>query len=143
MAGFNKVVLLGNLTRNPERSEEHTSELQSPKVIAYAVFCFPPALLQPPIDDDPASLAEILSAMFRLLAKDDNVDKTDFFFQFIALLVSPADREAQTGHRRPIRRIPQLRIPGEVPEKDDFIKSGHRQTPPMTSQAAVAAPALF
>ena len=43
-----------------------------------AVFRFPPALLQPPIDDDPAPLAEILSAMFRLLAKDDNVDKTDW-----------------------------------------------------------------
>ena len=42
-----------------------------------AVFRFPPALLQPPIDDDPAPLTQVLSAMFRLLTKDDNVDKTD------------------------------------------------------------------
>jgi hypothetical protein len=45
-----------------------------------AVFRFPPALLQPPIDDDPVPLAKVLSAMFRLFAEDDNVDKTDFFF---------------------------------------------------------------
>jgi hypothetical protein len=108
-----------------------------------AVFRFPPTLLQPPIDDNSVPFAEILPAMFRLLAEDDNVDKTDFFLQFIALLVPPADREAQTGHRRPVRRIPQLRIPCEVPEENDFIKSGHRQIPPMTSRAAVAAPVLF
>jgi hypothetical protein len=32
--------------------------------------------------------------MFRLLAEHDNVDKADFFFQFIALLVPSADRQA-------------------------------------------------
>jgi hypothetical protein len=58
------------------------------------VFSFPPALLEPPIDDDSAPLAEILPAMFRLLAEHDNVDKADFFFQFIALLVPPTDRQA-------------------------------------------------
>src|SRR2546421_10336363 len=67
-----------------------------------AVFRFPPALLQPPIDDDSVPLAEILPAMFRLLAEDDNVDKTNFFLQFIALLVPPADREAQTSHWRSV-----------------------------------------
>jgi len=108
-----------------------------------AVFRFPPALLQPPVDDDSVPLAEILSAMFRLLAEDDNVDKTNFFLQFIALLVPPADREAQTGHRCPVRRVPQFRIPREVPEEDDFIKPGHRQIPPMTFRVAVAASVLF
>ena len=58
------------------------------------VFSFPPALLKPPINDDSAPLAKILPAMFRLLAEDDNIDKTNFFFQFIALLVPPADRKA-------------------------------------------------
>jgi hypothetical protein len=58
-----------------------------------AVFRFPPALLQPSIDNDSAPLAEILPAMFRLLAEHDNVDKADFFFQFIALLVPPTDRQ--------------------------------------------------
>jgi hypothetical protein len=108
-----------------------------------AVFRFPPALLQPPIDDNSVPLAEILPAMFRLLAEDDNVDKTDLFFQFIALLVPPTDREAQAGHRRPVWRIPQLRISREVPEENDFIKPGHRQTPLMMSRSAVAAPVLF
>jgi hypothetical protein len=32
--------------------------------------------------------------MFRLLTEDDNVDETDLFFQFIALLIPPANREA-------------------------------------------------
>jgi hypothetical protein len=59
-----------------------------------AVFRFPSALLQPPIDDDSVPFAEILPAMFRLLAEDDNVDKADLFFQFISLLVPPTDREA-------------------------------------------------
>jgi len=45
-----------------------------------AVFRFPSALLQPPIDDDSIPLAEILPAMLRLLAEHDDVDKTDFFF---------------------------------------------------------------
>jgi len=58
-----------------------------------AILCFPPALLQPPIDDNPTPLAQILSAMFCLLAEHDNIHKTDFFFQFITLLVSSADRE--------------------------------------------------
>jgi hypothetical protein len=44
------------------------------------IFSFPPALLEPPIDDDSAPLAKILPAMLRLLAKYDNVDKADFFF---------------------------------------------------------------
>jgi hypothetical protein len=44
------------------------------------VFSFPPALLEPPINDDSAPLAKILPAMFRLLAEHDNVDKADFFF---------------------------------------------------------------
>ena len=108
-----------------------------------AVFRFPPALLQPPINDDPTPLAKILPTMFGLLAEDDNVDKTDFFFQFIALLIPAADREAQTGHRRPVRRVPQLRISREIPDENDFIKPGQRQTPPMTSRVAVPAPVLF
>jgi hypothetical protein len=58
------------------------------------VFSFPPALLEPPINDDSAPLAKILPAMFRLLAEHDNIDKADFFFQFIALLVPPTDRQA-------------------------------------------------
>ena len=108
-----------------------------------AVFRFPSALLQPPIDDDPTPLAKILPAMFRLLAEDDNVDKSDFFFQFIALLIPAADREAQTGHRRPVRRVSQLRIPRKIPDENDFVKPGHRQTPPMTSRVAVPAQVLF
>jgi hypothetical protein len=59
-----------------------------------AVFRFPPALLEPPINDDSAPLAKILPAMFRLLAEHDNVDKADFFFQLIPLLVPPTDRQA-------------------------------------------------
>jgi hypothetical protein len=108
-----------------------------------AVFRLPPALLQPPIDDNSAPLAEILPAMFGLLAEHDNVDKTDLLFQFIALLVPPTDCETQTGHRRPVRRVPQLRISREVTQENNFIKSGHRQIPPMTSRSAVAALVLF
>src|SRR5262245_3768604 len=70
------------------------------------VFRFPAALLQPPIDDNSAPLAEILPTMFCLLAEDDNVDKTDFFFQFISLLVPPADRKTHAGHRRSVWRVP-------------------------------------
>jgi hypothetical protein len=45
-----------------------------------SVFRFPSALLESSVDDDTAPLAEILPAMFRLLAKDYNVDKADFLF---------------------------------------------------------------
>ena len=125
------------------RHERHRLGYNLMLAALLAVFRFPSALLQPPIDDDPIPLAEILPAMFRLLAKDHYVDKTDFFLQFIALLVPPADRETQTGHGCPVRRVSQLRIPREVPEKNDFIKPGHQQTPPMTFPAAVAALVLF
>ena len=36
------------------------------------VFSFPPALLEPPVNDDSAPLTKILSAMFRLLAEHDS-----------------------------------------------------------------------
>ena len=34
-----KIGHAGTLDPNAERSEEHTSELQSPRIISYAVFC--------------------------------------------------------------------------------------------------------
>src|SRR5213082_287980 len=38
-AGRYKAIGLQNPRRSPFRSEEHTSELQSPDTISYAVFC--------------------------------------------------------------------------------------------------------
>jgi len=90
------------------------------------VFCFPAALLQPPVDDDSVPLAEILSAMLRLLAEHHDIDKTHFFFELIALLEPPAGSQPETRHGRPARRVSQLRIAGQIADQDDLIEPCHR-----------------
>ena len=44
------------------------------------VFGFPAALLEPSFNDRPVALAQILAAMFRLLAEHHDIDKTHFLF---------------------------------------------------------------
>ena len=77
-----------------------------------AVFSFPSALLQPTFDDRPVAFAEILPAMFRLLAEYHDIDKADFFLQIITLFKPTAHRETKTRHRRPARGIPRAQDSG-------------------------------
>ncbi len=91
-----------------------------------AVFRLPPALLQTPVDDHPVAFAQVLPAMFGLFAEDDDVDEADFFLQLLALLEASTGRQAETGDRRPAWRIPQLRIPGQVSDQNNFIEPRQR-----------------
>ena len=93
------------------------------------VFGFPSSLLQPSLDDCAVSLTEILPSMFRLLAEHHDIDKTNFFLQILALLEPSAHSKAKARYRRPARCVPQLGIPREIPQENNFIKSGHRRTP--------------
>lgn len=108
-----------------------------------AVFGFPSTLLQPTFDDGPIPFAQVLSAMFRLPAEHYDIDKTHLFLQVFTLFKPTAHRQAETRHRRPIRRVPKLRVPGEIPHQDDFIKPGHRQTPVLRLRSDAAPPTVF
>src|SRR6476469_9732782 len=83
------------------------------------VLGLPSPLLQPSIHDDAISLAQILPTMLGLLAEHDNVHKTHFLFQVIALFVSSAHRQSQGGDRGSARRVPQFGIAGEVSDEND------------------------
>lgn len=91
-----------------------------------AVFRLPAALLKPPIDNHSVALAQVLPAVFRLLAEHDDIDETDFFFEFITLLEAPARRQAEARDRRPAGCIPQFRIPGQIADQNDFIEPRQR-----------------
>src|SRR5574340_324453 len=67
------------------------------------VFRLPTTLLKPAVDDHPVALAQVLSAMFRLLAEHDDVDEADLFLEFIRLLEPPARCQPEAGHRCPAR----------------------------------------
>lgn len=64
--------------------------------------------------------------MFGLFTEHDDVDEADFFFQLIALLETPTRRQTEAGNRRPAGRIPQLRVPGQISDQDDFIEPRQR-----------------
>ncbi len=91
-----------------------------------AVLCLPSTLLKTPVDDHPIPLTQILPAMFGLFAKHDDVDEAHFFLQLIALLEASTGRQAKAGDRGPAGRIPQLRVPGQIPDQDDFIEPRQR-----------------
>jgi len=88
-----------------------------------AVLGLPTTLLKPAIDDHAIALAEILPAMFRLLAEHHDVNEADFFLEFIRLLEAPTCRQTKAGDRRPARRISQLGVAGQISDQNDFIES--------------------
>ncbi len=96
----------------PLRQKGHTLRHDFVLAAFLAVFGLPAPLLEAAIDDDPISFAQILPAMFSLLAKYNNVDEADFFLELLRLLKASAGRQTETGDRRPTRRITQLRISG-------------------------------
>lgn len=91
-----------------------------------AIFRLPSTLLKTPVDDHSVSLAQVLPAMFGLFAKHDDVDEAHFFLQLIALLEASTGRQAKAGDRGPAGRIPQLRVPGQISDQDDFIEPRQR-----------------
>ncbi len=91
-----------------------------------AVFCLPAALLKPPIDNHPVAFAEVLPAVFRLLAEHDDIDEADFFLEFITLLEAPARRQAEARDRRSAGCVPQFRIPSQISDQNDFIEPRQR-----------------
>ena len=108
-----------------------------------AVFRLPAPLLEASIDDHAVALAQVLSAMFRLFPKDHDVDKTDFFFEFLGLPEASAGCQTETGDRCSVRRIPQLRVAGQVPDQNDFVKPRQRQLPAVPARVRLSVePAL-
>src|SRR4030095_13061426 len=72
------------------------------------VLRLPAPLLQTSVYNDAVSLAEILAAMFRLLAEHDDVHEADFLFEVIPLLIPTAHRQPERRHRRSVRCVPQF-----------------------------------
>ena len=91
-----------------------------------AVFRLPAALLKAPVDNHAVALAQILPAVFCLLAEHHDIDEADFFLELIALLEAPTGRQAEAGNRRPAGGIPKLGIPGQITDQDDFIEPRQR-----------------
>ena len=92
------------------RQKGHTLRHDFMLAAFLAVFRLPAPLLEAAIDDHAISLAQVLSAMFRLFTKHDDVDKADFFLKFFRLLKASASRQTETGDRCPARRITPLGV---------------------------------
>lgn len=120
------------------RQKGHTLRHDFMLAAFLAVFRLPAPLLEAAIDDHAISLAQVLSAMFRLFTKHDDVDKADFFLKFFRLLKASASRQTETGDRCPARRITQLGVAGQIPDQNNFVKPRQRSLPAVPAQVRLS-----
>ena len=82
--------------------------------------------LQTAFDVNAAALAEVLLGEFRLTTPEGDVDEGGLFL-FLSLVVvpNPVDGEGDVRHCRAFGGVAQFRIPGEIPDKHDFVEIGH------------------
>jgi hypothetical protein len=59
----------------------------------------------PAVHDDAVAFAEILPAVFRLLAEHDDIDIADLFLQVLCLAEPSIDRQSEAGDRDAVRGI--------------------------------------
>src|SRR5262249_36350237 len=92
-----------------------------------ALLRFPLAPLEPAVDADGAPLGEVLRAVLTLVAPDGDVEVVRLLGPLAGRRVLPprVDREPQAADGHPARRVPELRVPREVPHEDDAVDAGH------------------
>src|SRR3989441_1097063 len=97
-----------------------------------------PALPLPPleaaVDQDRATLVEVLAAGLRLLAPDDDRDERGLLALLAPLRrVVAVDRKPQVGHGGAARRVAQLWGAGQVTDQEDLVEARHQPTSSSTS----------
>src|SRR5215467_8194421 len=87
-----------------------------------AVLRLPLAPAQLAVDADGPPLREVLSAVLGLVAEHGDaevVGRVDPVARLVALAV--VDRNAEAADGRPARRVPKLRVPGQVADQDHAV----------------------
>src|SRR5438067_1194622 len=93
--------------------------------LAAAVLGLPLAPAELAVDPDRPALGQVLRAALRLVAEDRNaevVGRVDPVARLVALAV--VDRDAQAANGRAAGRVPQLRVPRQVPHQYDAVDVG-------------------
>jgi len=62
------------------------------------VIRFPGAELETPLQKHRTTFVQIFRTVFALLSPDGDIDKADFFFPIVTLLVLAVDRQPETGN---------------------------------------------
>src|SRR5437763_862112 len=90
------------------------------------LFVVPSIKLQPTFDENRTSFFQIFSRHFCGSPPKSDVHKSDLL-AFLPILqrVLPIDRNSKIRHRAPLWGITNLRVTGQIPKQNDFIKTRH------------------
>ena len=90
------------------------------------LLVIPLVKLQPSLDKDRTAFPKILARELGLTAPKGHVNISDFLDPLAVVPGSnPVHSHARVGHRSSLGSIADFRITGEIPEKHDFIDTGH------------------
>ena len=92
----------------------------------------PTSAAEDAIDNHPVAFAQVLPAMFRLLAEDDGIDETHFFLGSSPCL-RWTRRQAKARDRRPAGAYTAVQDSGQISDQNDFIE------PPTVAPCAAGA----
>src|ERR1700751_4607105 len=97
-----------------------------------SVLSLPLAPVEPAVDRDRAALAQVLRAALGLVAEDRDPEVVGLVDPLARLVAPPSvDGDAEVADGRAARRVPQLRVPRQVPDQYDAVDVGcHSLTPP-------------
>ena len=101
---------------------------------ALSIFRFPPSLLESSVDNGPVTFTQVLAAMLGLLAKDHDVNETDFLLLIIALSKPSVHRQPEIGDGSAAGGVPKFRVSRQVPDENDFIEPHHLRILPFQPQ---------
>src|SRR5262245_56444762 len=92
-----------------------------------AVLRLPLAPLETAVDRDRTSLGEVLRAVFALGAPDRDVEVVGLLGPLTGgrILAACVHGEPEAADRHPARRVPELRVAGQVADEHDAIDAGH------------------
>src|SRR5205823_3310393 len=91
-----------------------------------AVLRLPLTPVEPPVDSDRASLGEVLRTALALVSPDGDVEVVRLVDPLArAVLLARVDGDAELADGGAARRVPELRVPGQVPDQDDAVDVGH------------------
>ena len=89
-------------------------------------FVVPLVELQTALDKDRAAFGEVLSGQLGLTPPQGDVDVGDFLNSLaIVTGANPVYRHAKVTNRSSLGSVTDFEIPGDIPEKHDFVDVGH------------------
>src|SRR5512144_356820 len=103
---------------------------------------FPAFLTEPAVHQHLSALLQKALAALGNFAKCDDINKTDFFLEFVVQAVTMMDRKRKLTNRHSARRVAKVGISGEVPEQDHLVVLAHG-TVPVASNSMLPVRSLY